>query len=135
MSPSSSDPIASMTQTCTEYRLVATEHYTLLFPASSTWFSFSADFLYLDFGRSLHVMHYYPRHFNSSRPSSPHHPGNRKSSRYLCPKFNSQLAMKVKNLALDDAPYMTMLSWAGVAREVLSEILWGENICSSRSAV
>jgi hypothetical protein len=43
--------------------------------------------------------------------------------------------MKVKNLALDDAPYMTMLSWAGVAREVLSEILWGENICSSRSAV
>jgi hypothetical protein len=106
ISPSSSYPIASMTQTCKESRFVATKHYTLLFPASSTWFSFSADFLHLDFGRSPYVMDYDPRHFDRSIPQPPLTPANLKSSRYSCPAFDTRLATKVKNLAINNSSYM-----------------------------
>lgn len=99
MSPSSSDPIASMTQTCAESRSVATDHYALLFPASSTWFSFSEDFLYLDFGISRHVLHYCNRHFDGSIPRrfNPRNP----ACQYRYPKFDKHLLRKVKNLAFD----------------------------------
>jgi hypothetical protein len=100
MSPSSNDPIASMTRTCRESRFVATEEYFLLFPDSSIWFS-SADFLHIDFGGPLHALPYTHRHFVPNIPIS-------QPSRLLCPiryaqaRFDEKLLGKVRNLAVND---------------------------------
>lgn len=95
-----SNHIALLTQTCQESRALAMEKYSLLFPASSTWFAFSIDFLYLDFGRSPHTVSYLPRTFTSSKPDSADIAADPRFSRYLRPRFNEELASKVKNIAI-----------------------------------
>ena len=104
MSPSSSNQIITLLKTCKESHSIVKENYTLLFPVpstlfSSTWFSFSADFLYLDFGTGPHTLSYDPRHFTSSIPD-PWYMTGPKYSRYPRPKFNSELLKGVKNLAI-----------------------------------
>jgi hypothetical protein len=100
MSPSSDDPITSMTQTCRESRFVAMEEYFLLFPDSPLWFS-SADFLHIDFGGPLHALPYTHRHFIPKMPIN-------QPSRLLCliryaqARFDEKLLAKVKNLAVND---------------------------------
>ena len=115
MSPSSSDPIVSMTRTCRESRFVATQQYSLLFPASATWFSFARDFLHLDFGLSPHVVPYGIQDFTNWIPHQPLWPGNPtraparfKARRFLRPRFDEQLLARVRNVVVNDEIYISM---------------------------
>ena len=105
MSPTSSEPIVWMTQTCRESRDVATTNYSLLFPESSTWFSSSADFLHLDFGRSLHGLPYSDNDFATWMAAAP--PSRHKPHRYPRPKVDDELLTKVRNLAINLAVFMS----------------------------
>lgn len=101
-SPTSSKEIITLLRTCTESRLIAKRFYTLLFPASSTWFSLSSDYLYLDFGQSPHTLQYHPRTFTSYLPEPDEVAQDPRLSRYKRPIFDEQLTQKVKNIALGD---------------------------------
>ena len=114
------------------------KNYTLIFPASSTWFSFSIDFLYLDFGRSPHVLSYDPRTFTTSIPEPPEYI-NLRIPQYLRPTFDEQLAKKVKNLAIANSSSTFFFSkttfikefwtvFSGIEKIVLADQL--HNICS-----
>lgn len=100
MSPSSDNPITSMTQTCRESRFVAMEEYFLLFPDSPLWFS-SADFLHIDFAGLPHALPYDYRHFIPKMSIN-------QPSRLLCliryaqARFDEKLLAKVKNLAVNE---------------------------------
>lgn len=69
-----------------------------LVPASSTWFSFAIDFLYLDFGRSCHTLLYGPGTFTSSIVEPEY--VCPKLFRYTRPSFDEELAKRVKNLVI-----------------------------------
>jgi len=126
MSPSSSDQIISLLRTCQESRSVAIKNYMLLFPASSTWFSFSIDFLYLDFGMSPHVKSYKPRTFTTSIPKPVYrNPG---ISHYLRPTFDEQLAKKVKNIAIANTCSGHFLNRANFIEEFWTVFSGVENI-------
>lgn len=102
MSPKSSDQILSLVQTCQESRHLVQESYTLLFPVSSTWFSFEKDFLYLDFNKSPHILDVLPRSFTESLHDPQHMPNHLELARYLPKKYDEILIKRVKKLVLGD---------------------------------
>lgn len=90
------------------------ENYTLLFPASFTWFCFDMDLLYPEFLASAHKLPFEPRHLTTSAPdqndifTDPHiwSCDNRIPRRYhesvgfLPPQIDANLLKRVKNLVL-----------------------------------
>jgi hypothetical protein len=94
---------------------VVTQQYSLLFPASATWFSFARDFLHLDFGLSPHVVPYGIQDFTTGLPPQPLWPGNPtreparfKARRFLRPRFDQQLLARVRNVVVNDEIYISM---------------------------
>lgn len=111
----------ALLQTCRESRSVTQDNYTLLFPTSSTWFSFTADFLYLDFGRwALHMLSYLPRDFTASIPEPDYVPHNSWRYRYPRPIFNEELAKKIKNLVLSPSFYSGSWRWDSALNELVT---------------
>lgn len=113
-SASPNGSIPSLLRTCKESYAVVIRNYSVIFPSSSTWFSFSTDFLYLDWGLRCYdnIMTYNPDHFTTSSASGissgpfdlldlrgyglPLTP----PSLFAPPKISMDLAKKVKNLAV-----------------------------------
>ena len=58
--------------------------------------------MHLDFYKSLHTLHYQPRHFTESIPDPRGLSSFRDLKCYQRPKFDENLTKKVKNLALGD---------------------------------
>jgi len=98
-SPSSNGAITSLLRVCKESRVIIKKQYSQIFP--STWFSFSKDYLYLDWGRRHYGTVYEPCDFDPDR-------GVRGlfSHRYAHPKvFDAKLANEVRNLVVRHEQY------------------------------
>lgn len=139
MSPSSSNQIITLLRTCKESHSIVKKNYTLLFPpsarSSSTWFSFSVDFLYLDFGSWPHGLRYTARDFTSSIPDPSWYVHRPECTRYPRPKFNSELLKSVQNLAISisfsEKIDELVLAFPGVKVLVLADQLF--SICHESS--
>lgn len=100
-SPAPTTRITTLVQTCHESRLTVKNEYALLFPKSSTWFSFERDTLYLDFGlASSHTKPFALRDLTLDLPDPPYIARCRSLARYVRPELNYKLCKKVKNLAI-----------------------------------
>lgn len=92
--PSPNDSIISLLGVCNESNAVVKQHYSLIFPSSSTWISFSIDFLYLDWGNRYFSIPYSPEHFTYSWHE------DYLSDRYVHAEFNVDMTRQVKNIVV-----------------------------------
>lgn len=82
--------------TCKDSHSVVTREYEIIFPASSTWFSFSTDFLYIDWGGYCYdpCLSYSPGHFTAS------YVRHNEIGIWESPEISEDVAKKVKNVVL-----------------------------------
>lgn len=97
--PAINDHIAMVTKICPESGALAMENPRyFLHPQRGShpqWtFTILISFVFLTWH------HHRPRKFTSNIPDSRDMASDPRSSRYLCPKFDEELAIKVKNIAI-----------------------------------
>jgi hypothetical protein len=98
MSASPNDSLMPLFLACKESHSVITKEYSVIFPASSTWFSFSTDFLYLDWGM-IHDdkgMGYSAENFTASYVDED------ELGIFKSPEIDENVAKRVRNLVVHD---------------------------------
>ena len=103
-SPTPNCQIISLLSTCQASRHAVRKNYALIVPGSSVWFSYSNDFLYLDWGNKRDAVFYSASHLTMSFSQQLPVCSECYVRNLQHPKINEHLASRVQNLAINGSP-------------------------------